>query len=190
MNVVGFAVVAIRPPDEPAEADPEVHHHALHRERLVPLRLRSEAGDQGRLAGPEAAVPDPGDRAGEEPLPGMLDEGVGAEADRHQPERERERDPAADPVDERADDRAGDEPGGRVRPDDQSRRGEVDVADVVEVDEEERVREPVSQRIDQRAGLQRPHGARERGVQRPQVRAQELHGNGTYPRLHWPPPGQ
>ena len=42
-----------------AEADPEVHHHALHREGLVPLRLRSEAGDQGGLAGPEPAVPDP-----------------------------------------------------------------------------------------------------------------------------------
>jgi len=123
------------------------------------------------------------DRAGEEALPRMLDERVGAEADRHQPERERERDPAAGLVDDRADDRAGDEPDRGARSDDEPSRREVDVADVVEVDEEERVGEPISERIDQRTGLQRPYGARQGWVQRPQVRAQEVHGNGTYPRL-------
>ena len=49
----GSTTLAISPPVEPAEADAEVHRHALLRERRVPARGRRQPRDQRRLARPE-----------------------------------------------------------------------------------------------------------------------------------------
>jgi hypothetical protein len=137
-------------PGEPAEADAEVHHHALHGEGLVALLLRRQPRDQRRLARPEPAVPGAGDRARDEALPGVLDENVAPEADRHQPERDCEGQPPSDAINERPSERTRDQSDGSVRADDQTGRREVDVADVVEVDEDERVGEAVPEGVDER----------------------------------------
>ena len=64
----------MKPAGERAEADTEVHHHALHRERrMAPVGWR-EHGEQRRLRGPEEAGPDTRDGGGEEALPGVVDE--------------------------------------------------------------------------------------------------------------------
>ena len=67
--------------DERSDADPEIHHHALHRERRVPPVGRRQPGEQRRLRGPEEAVADPGHGGGEKALPRRVHEREGAVAD-------------------------------------------------------------------------------------------------------------
>ena len=116
VNVPGSSVVAISPPASAAEADAEVHHHPLHRERRVPAVGRRQAGDERRLRGPEAADADPGERAATKRCHGSCTSGNSAEADRQEDERAAEHAPSAEAVDERADHRARDELTARSSP--------------------------------------------------------------------------
>ena len=121
MNVSGESVDRDEPAGERAEADPEVHHDALHRERGGPLLGRREPGDERRLRGPEPADADPAHDGDEESLPRLVDERVGRVADVEDRERHREHPLAAEAVDLRPEDRPGDDADDRVRREDQPR---------------------------------------------------------------------
>ena len=129
------------------------------------LRARCEPGEQRRLGRPESAVADPRHRAREEALPRALDEGVGGEPDREEPERGVEHPLASDAVDQRARDRAGHEADTGVRREDEPGDAEADPALVVQVDEQEREHEPVPERVHQPAHLKQLHRPRQPRVQ-------------------------
>ena len=154
---------------EPADPDPEVHHDPLHRERGRASLGRGQAGDQGRLRRPEDPVPDARDRAREEAVPRRLDEGVSAEADGEEAERDSEHPPAAEPVDERPGERPGDQADRRIRAENQPGEPEREATLVVEVDEREREHEPVPDRVRKPAELEDLHRARQLRVQAAEI---------------------
>jgi hypothetical protein len=155
----------VRVRDEPAgertEADPEVHHDALHRERRRPLLGRGEPGEERRLRRPEAADPDPAHGGDEEALPGHLDERVRGVAHGQDRERHREHRLPSVAVDQRPEDGPCDDRDDRVRSEDQPGHRETDPAHVVQVDEEERDDDAVPERVQEAADLQRRHRTRE-----------------------------
>jgi hypothetical protein len=153
---------------QPADPDPEVHRHALHREHRGPLLARREPGEERRLRRPERAVADPDDRRSEESLPGGLDERVAADPEQQKAEGDREHPLPSDAVDERSGDRAGDEADGGVRRQHEPGGAEIDPALVVQVDEGEREHEPVPERVQEPAqlqGLDRPRQLRVEAAQ-------------------------
>ena len=156
---------------EATEPDPEVHRHALLSECGVPAGGGRQPGDQRRLARPEARAARALDRDQDERLPGLADEREQAEPERLEDEPRRERAPSADPVDQRAGEDPRDELGQGRHRDDEAGRPQREPADVVQVDDEEREHEPVSERVREAADLEQPDGQREARVQAAEVGA-------------------
>ena len=164
-----------QPAGEATEADAEVHHHALHREGRRPLARLRQAGDERALARPEAAVSDPRDGGGEEAVPRLVDERIARVPGRHEQQCHRQHAASAEAVDQRAADRTGDQPDRRVRAHDEAGHAEADPAHVVQIDEQERVREPVPEGVHERAQLQDLHVARQRRHERARVTREHSH---------------
>ena len=135
----------------------------------MPPRRRRQPRQERRLARPEAGVSQPGDRGGEKGLPRLLNEREAAEPDRQEHERDRQRRAPADPVDHDPDRRAGQEADRSDRREDEPRRAQRDPADVVEVDDEEREREPVADRVRQAAQVEDPDRPGQPRVEAPEV---------------------
>ena len=143
-----------------AEADAEVHHDALHRERRRALRARRQAGEQGRLRRPEGPLPIPVIALASEALPGALRRTrrrakpsvrkPSAAVSIALPPTRSTSAPAIGPAMRLT---AG------VRREDEPGDAEADPALVVEVDEQERDDEPVPERVHQPAQLEQLHRA-------------------------------
>ena len=152
--------------DDAADADAEVHHHALHRECRRALHARRETGEQRRLRRPEGAVADPGDRRSR----GSPARGSRRTRTRRSPSV---RKPSAivsirlPPTRSTSAPATG--PATRLTPafvaEDQPGDAEPDPALVVQVDEQERDDEAVPERVHQPAHLQELHLARQPRVQ-------------------------
>ena len=169
MNVVGSFTWAIKPASEAAEPDPEVHRHALLRERGVPARGGVSREISVDWLGQKPALPAPsiatstnashGSRtSGSRPNPSACRTSPAARVGRA-PTRSISgpaRIPATSCANEEHRD---DEPG----------RPEREPADVVQVDDEEREDEPVPERVREAADLEQPDGQRQARVQAPEV---------------------
>ena len=114
-------------------------------------------------AGQKKPLPIPVTAATRKPCHGSWTSAYSRVPDREDRERSREQPSSAEAVDERAGDRAGDDADDRVRRDDEPGDAEPDAADVVQVDEEERERDAVPERVDEPAELKRRDGAWEGG---------------------------
>jgi hypothetical protein len=97
-------------------------------------------------------------------------------ADRLHDQRAAEGQTAADAVDDRAGDGEGDQPHRRAECQHEAGSIERNAAHVVQVDDEERVCDSLSEPVGEPAHLQQPHRARQIGVQRANVGGDGLHG--------------
>ena len=87
-----------------------------------------------------------------------------------------ERDAAADPVEQRPRGRADDDPDDAHQRDDEPGRPEAEAAHVVQVEKEERERDPRPEEVDERPELERPDCARQLRIEALEVRAEAVHG--------------
>jgi hypothetical protein len=169
VKVVGLGRCCDEAPGQSAEPDAQVPGDPLQRIGGMPSRRRGEAGEKGGLRRPEAPISPADDGHGEEGLPGLVHKREVADAQRHRHQRPGERQPSADAVGEPAGDRAGEQAEDPVRRERETGDPERETADVVEIDDDERKRDPVPERVDEPARLQRPDGARKPRVDRPQI---------------------
>ena len=169
---------------EAAEADPEVHRDPLLGEGCVATGRRRQARDERRLAGPKAGAPGTLDRNEHEGLPRLPNERQESVADRLEDQPGGERRLRADAVDERPGDHPAQEQRERRDGHDEPCRPEREAADVVQVDDEERQREPVSERVREPADLEQPHRERQARVQAAEVAPRHRHGQ-----IHTSKPG-
>jgi hypothetical protein len=106
----------------------------------------------------------------------MPHEREAAVAGRQERERGHQRRARADAIDQATCERAPDEPDSEQLGDHEARRPETDVAHVVQVDDQERDHDPVSERVGDAAGLEQPDGAGELRSQPLQVRGDGFQG--------------
>jgi hypothetical protein len=97
-------------------------------------------------------------------VPRFAHPGKGAEADRHQDKRRGQSQTGAEAVDDDTGEQPGAEPDNRVRGEHQSRDPEREAADVVQVDDRERVCDAVAEGVGEAAHLHRPDGPGESWV--------------------------
>jgi hypothetical protein len=151
--------------DETAQSETQIEEAALEAPGRVAARGRRERAEEGELGRPEAAAADSNEKRGDDRVPRLADKREEAVADGEQRERGDEGPTRAGAVDDRSDQHAGDEAGGTDRRDDEPGDAEPDAAYVVQVDDEERVRDARAERVDEKAELERPDDAGEPRVQ-------------------------
>ena len=179
MNEPGCETPAINPPVEPAEPDAEVHRHPLLCERCMAPRRRRQAGDQRRLARPEACAAGSLDRDQHECVPWPVHERKQADPERLHDQPAGEHAAGAEPVDQRAGEDARRELGRCRHRDDEPRQPEPESAHVVEVDDEERQDDAVPEGVHHAAELEQPDVARQLRIEGPPPPAQVGTGIGS-----------
>ena len=145
---------------EAAESEPDVRGDALARERRGAELGRDEQRQQARLAGQprtDAGAGEHGHQQGVAPVP---DEREQREACARGDETAEERGPRADPVGDAAGDERRQQRAGRARRRGEPGHRERDPAYLVQVDEHERIRRAVSERVDHEPGLEDRDGPR------------------------------
>ena len=159
---------------DPAQPDPEVHRQALLGKGGVPADAGGEPRDEGRLARPETGRAGALEREQKERLPGVADEGEGADAGRLQDEPAGERRAGPDAVDHGACQHSRHELGRGRRGDDEPRGPEREAANVVQVEDEEREHDAVPERVDDPAALEEPDIPRQLRIE-PTQRGERSH---------------
>ena len=141
----------------------------------MPLVGRRQPREQHGDAGPERPAADSDHDGHQERLPGLVHERHEREAERRDQQGTGERPPSAEAVDQRPDCRGGGDPDQAQRRDDESGGGQAEAADVVEVDEQERERDPTPEEVDEGPDLEDPDCARQLRVEPADVCAEAGH---------------
>jgi len=156
--------------DQAADAEAEVVGDARERVGGGALLSRGERREQARVARREARVPGAGDRREGEGVPRMANEGKAAVAGGEQRERGHQRAPSTHAVDDPARERAADDTDPEQHRHDEPRGAEAHSAHLVEVDDQERDHDPVTERVRDPTDFEQPDGARELRLQALEVR--------------------
>ena len=155
--------------NERTERETDVHRHPLLGEGCVTTFRRRQRAEQGGLAGPERPRGHPDEEVQRERVPGLANQREQSKGDGGDDEGTAEHDARPQPVCERAADEARGERRQRTAGNDEAGHAEREPANVVQVDDQKRPDDAVSEHVREPAGLKDPDIPRQLRIQAAKV---------------------